>query len=140
MKIYLLIISTSLLLVAWGCKKSPDDGIPLVNVDIAININDPAYIKLATVGGWEYLTGGSKGLLVYRKSSDEFMTYDRHCTYQPSNSCSRVQVDSTNIIAVDSCCGSQFIITEGSVSKGPASFPLKKYQTVFDGKVLRIRN
>jgi nitrite reductase/ring-hydroxylating ferredoxin subunit len=124
----------------YSCKKNRDGNIPLVSVNVNININDPVFIKLTTVGGWEYISGGSRGLLVYRKSQEEFMAYDRHCPYKPSDDCGQVAVDSSNIIAIDKCCNSEFVITDGSVLKGPAVVSLKQYQTSFNGTVLRIYN
>lgn len=123
-----------------SCKKSDGGVIPIVPVDIYIYTTDPLFFNLQVPGGWEYITGGSRGILVYRSSNSDFAAYDRHCPYQPENSCGQVAVNSTNITAVDSCCGSQFSIVDGSIQKGPASRPLQTYQTSFDGTVLRIFN
>lgn len=122
-----------------SCKKD-DNTLPNTSVDIYIYISEPSFLPLNAVGGWVYITGGSKGIIVYRKSNTEFTALDRHCTYLPDNSCSRVAVDSSNIIAVDTCCGSKFLITDGSVQNGPASIALKQYATSFDGSVLHIYN
>lgn len=111
-----------------------------MEVDFYIQINDPSYINLKTVGGWEYLSGGSRGIILYRKSQNEFMAYDRHCTFQPSNTCAIVSVDANNITASDDCCGSSFMLTDGSVTKPPAAFPLKSYNTSFDGTVVHVYN
>ncbi len=123
-----------------SCKKKDKDVVPNVPVDIYIYTTDPQFFNLQAAGGHEYITGGSRGILVYRVSGNDFVSFDRHCTYQPSNSCGQIEVIQTNISAVDSCCGSQFSIVDGSVQKGPASFPLKQYQTTFDGNVLHIFN
>ncbi len=127
-------------LILTGCNDEENNNIPLVEVYFDININDPKYINLQTIGGWEYLTGGSRGIILYRKSTDVFMAYDRHCTFQPSNTCSLVSVDGTNFSASDICCGSSFLLDNGSVSKPPAAFPLKQYNTFFDGTTLSVRN
>jgi nitrite reductase/ring-hydroxylating ferredoxin subunit len=130
-------------LVAWGliissCKKEEQSGVPPSQVDITININLPAYADLAVPGGWLYLTGGSMGILVYRVNNDEFVAMDRHCPYQPQNLC-KVVVDDTQVIARDTaCCGSAYLIIDGSVSQGPSSFGLKRYNTLFNGTTLRI--
>ncbi len=129
-----------LLLSICACRKENKNGIPLVAVDIYLYTSDPIFFNLQVPGGWEYITGGSRGILVYRRSYEEFAAFDRHCTYQPDNTCGRVYVDSTNIKAVDTCCGSEFHIYDGSVLNGPASFALKQYQTTFDGSVLHIFN
>jgi len=123
------------------CKKDKENNnVPLVEVNFTIAVDDPAYINLKTIGGWEYLSGGSRGIIVYRTSQTEFKAYDRHCTFQPSETCALVSVDPNNLTATDDCCGSSFLLTDGTVSKPPASVPLKEYNTFFDGIQLRVTN
>lgn len=129
-----------LLVLVFGCKDDSYSGIPLVDTNISISINDPAYNRLTTVGGWEYLTGGSRGLVVIRISQTEFKAYDRHCTFQPSSTCALISVDPNNITASDDCCGSTFSLMNGSVTSPPANSPLQEYNTSFDGNILRITN
>ena len=133
-----LLLGAGLLLSA--CKKEERGGVPLTQVDISINVNNPAYADLAVTGGWLYLTGGSMGIIVYRSSPETFVAMDRHCPYQPTELC-RVVVDESEVIARDTtCCGSRFLITDGSVVEGPAALPLQRYNTSFNGTVLRIYN
>jgi nitrite reductase/ring-hydroxylating ferredoxin subunit len=136
-----VLLPSLLFLLLNSCKRD-DDRIPDVLVDISVNINNPGYFQLQAIGGWMYFDGGSRGILVYRRSHDEFMAYDRHCPWEPGNPCGRVAVDSSsNIIARDACCGSAFVITDGSVSQGPATRPLKQYLVYYDGmSMLRIYN
>jgi nitrite reductase/ring-hydroxylating ferredoxin subunit len=124
----------------FSCERDRRGGVPIVPVDISININNPAYAALAVPNGWLYLTGGSLGLIVYRRSANEFVALDRHCPYRPEDLC-RVQVDESEVIARDStCCGSAFLITDGSVTQGPSALSLQRYNTSFNGTVLRIYN
>ena len=123
-----------------ACDDNDNNGIPLVETNITIQINDPIYNRLSTVGGWEYITGGSRGIIVYRISNNEFKAYDRHCTFNPSSTCALVSVDANNITATDDCCGSTFSLMNGSVTSPPAPAPLKEYVTSFDGSILRITN
>lgn len=130
-------------LLAPGCKKDKNANVPLVGVDIFINVNLPEYNALAVTGGWAYITGGSQGLIVYRKSPDEFTAMDRHCTYRPEDLC-KVYVDESQIIARDTistdACGSAFLLLDGSVIDGPAVMGLKLYNTTFNGTTLHIFN
>lgn len=129
----------SALLLSSSCKKDRQDGVPLTGVDIAINLNLPAYNDLMVSGGWVYLTGGSQGLVVYR-FADEFVALDRHCPYQPTELC-RVFVDDGGITLTDTaCCHSQFSMLDGSMLQGPAATGLRRYNTSFNGTVLRIYN
>lgn len=126
--------------VLFACKREEPGGVPLTRVDISINVNNPSYADLAVPGGWLYLTGGSMGLLVYRNSTEQFTAMDRHCPYQVAQRC-QVFVDDSQILAHDTlCCGSKFLIVDGSVTQGPSALPLKRYNTTFNGTVLRIFN
>ncbi len=127
------------LLVASSCKKENQSGVPPVSLDITININLPEYADLQVPGGWAYLTGGSQGLIVYRKSTDEFTALDRHCPVAPENLC-RVVVDESQVIARDTaCCEAAFLIQDG-MPTAVSSFPLTSYHTIFNGNTLRIYN
>ena len=140
MNYFIRVFTIIILLFLVGCRQTNNNGIPYVQVNIKLYTTDPAFFNLNAVGGWEYINGGSKGILVYRSGIDEFKAYDRHCPYQPNDACSIVAVDSSNIMAVDTCCGSQFVITDGQVTKAPSVEPLKEYQTSYDGSVLIITN
>jgi nitrite reductase/ring-hydroxylating ferredoxin subunit len=84
--------------------------------------------------------GGSQGIIVYRNGPDQFTAMDRHCTYQPENLC-KVYVDDSQVIARDTvCCGSAFLLLDGSVTEGPAALGLKLYHTTFNGTTLHIFN
>jgi nitrite reductase/ring-hydroxylating ferredoxin subunit len=114
--------------------------VPITPVNIYLYTTDPLFINLTAVGGWCYITGGARGILLYRKSTSEFMAYDRNCTYNSSDVCATVYVDATNIIATDTCCNSEFSIIDGNVLQAPAGLPLKTYTTSYDGNVLHIYN
>lgn len=136
----LLLAALAIAFTAGGCKKEQVVAVPIVPVDIQINLNLPEYNALQVVGGWAYIIGGSEGLLVYRKSADEFSALDRHCTYQSADQC-KVTVDAGGVVARDTaCCHSAFLLLDGSVVQGPATFGLKQYHTTFNGQVLRIFN
>lgn len=123
-----------------SCKKDQRGGVPLNVVDISINVNNPSYADLAVPGGWLYLSGGSLGLIVYRSSPTDFVALDRHCPYQPENMC-RLVVDESQITARDTtCCHSAYLITNGTVTEGPAALSLQQYNTSFNGTTLRIYN
>ena len=122
-----------------ACKK--DSGTPDCGyVNYALYTTEPSFVNLNAIGGWTYIGGGCKGIIVYRKTQDEFMAYERACTYDPDNNCPGVTVDGSNINMTDTCCGSQFQIFDGNVTKGPASRVLQQYRTSFDGSVLQISN
>jgi hypothetical protein len=129
-----------------GCQRQYPVNIPYVKFDYTINIMDPAYVNLQGVGGSVFIPGGSRGLIIYRVSIEQFNCYERHCTYNSDNPCGKVSFDSSGIVLVDddcggSGCGSKFNIIDGSVANGPAQYPLIQYTTSFDGiTMLRVYN
>jgi len=130
-----------LLLSSWGCnEKVEHPSIPNVSVNVQLDISSTLYIELSTIGGYVYLTGGYKGLIVYRVSPDDFVAYDRACPFDPTAECARITMDPSGITLTDSCCKSNFSVLDGSIIKGPATQPLKRYNTQFDGQILHIWN
>lgn len=126
--------------LGWSGCTGTNSVIPNVPVNIVLTVSNPQFINLNSVGGYVQITGGSRGIIVYRASIDEFRAFDRHCPFNVDEGC-RVSVNSTSIIAVDDlCCGSEFLIVDGSITQGPATFPLKGYATSFDGNNLFISN
>jgi len=141
------IVSLGIVLVLFNSACKKDDArtidenniIPNVQVDIYLNLNEPANYNLTTIGGWRYVTGGSRGLILYR-GQDMISAYDRHTPLNSATSCAIVSVDSTNFFAVDACSGSRFLLVDGSVVDGIATVPLKQYRTSLISDVLRIYN
>ena len=112
MKITILPVKNQLLFVVFitllffpACNSDEATNIPLVQVNFQYNINLPEYIELQTIGGSVEVFGGSRGIILYRVSSDEIKAYDRHCTFEPSNTCGLVSVDQNRFTATDNCCG-----------------------------------
>lgn len=122
-----------------SCRDSREGLIPYVPVNITINVNEPTFFNLTVPTGWVYVTGGSRGIIVYRKSATEFIALDRHSTYEPQNNCA-VAVEASNLILKDPCSDSKWLISDGSIVNGPASRPLLQYETVFQDPYLYINN
>jgi nitrite reductase/ring-hydroxylating ferredoxin subunit len=137
----LLCLLSALFFITSSCKKETKQGVPFVAVDIRLYSSDPSFVGLNAVGGWTYVDGGNRGILIYRKTTSEFNAFDRSCTYNATAVNEQVSVEkANNVIATDAHCGSKFLMTDGSVSQGPAGLPLKAYQTSFDGTMLHIYN
>lgn len=125
-----------------GCKNRTTDYnlIPNVAVNQTLYLSQPQYFPLGVVNGWIYLNGGSKGIIVFRKSLDQFMAYERHSPYQSDMNCSILNVDSLNLVAIEDCGNSEYSLVNGTVLSGPASVQLKMYNTQLSGDVLEIFN
>jgi len=123
-----------------GCKKNDNHPVPIIDFDIQINLTLPSYSDLNGVGGYAYVTGGSKGIIVYRRSIDEFIAFDRHSPDDVNGSCtSPLTPDADNyLILNDECNSSQFSLYDGSPLSG-SKFGLRQYQTQWNGnEALRI--
>ncbi len=142
---YLKYISTIFIFAALllnSCSKNnPYENFPDVYFPpFPIDPNSTLYQNLNIVGGYEYIHIGfpSNGIIVYRKSNDEFNAYERTCTHDPLERCV-LEVTEGSLIT-DSCCDSRFYIGDGNPFDGPAIYPLRKYRTTYSGGILTISN
>lgn len=127
-----------LIFSAFSCgKEETRDQIPYVYVNFPLYVNTLDYVA---EGQYIYVSGGYTGIIIYRPMRDEFMAYERACPHDPLKEGARVKVDESGLIAVDSLCGSKYILTDGSPIEGPAGISLKQYRTHYDGHVLMVYN
>ena len=127
-------------LLAISCNNTPHPTIPYKKVDFTIYPDDVMYYRLNTYGGYEYFTGGIGGIVVYRLDEWTFLAYDRSCSYDWEENGSWIWVHPNGIMLIDSLCGSTYNILDGNVIDGPARWPLRQYQTRYDGFRLRVFN
>ncbi len=130
---------SALFLLACSDKNERVDYIPNVHVNEQINLTNIQYTALRQDRGFVYLSGGVRGIIIIRQSSNRYLAFEQNCTYQPFDSCATVKVDASSLFLQDDCCGSQFDFT-GAVIAGPARFPLKQYSTSLSGNLLYITN
>lgn len=142
--VFLLIIT---FVITGACHKKKkeeqniaDHPVPAVPVDLLIYPNDPLNFKLQGIGGWMYFNGGVNGIIIYRKSLQEFVALERTSTALPNNAAAKVKVLQDGFTCHDTISGSKWQIIDGVVMQGPATWPLRIYGSSFDGNVLRVRN
>ncbi len=118
---------------------------PVVNINI--DPNSTQFINLNVVGGYEYITANppSRGIIVYRTSVNDFKAFERTCPHDPDaccdeNSCSRIVVEEDGLLMKDDCCGSTYLILDGSNVAGPSVERLRQYRTSYNGETLHIYN
>lgn len=131
-----------LLLLSAKCNNQNQHPVPFVPVDITIDMQLPSYSNLQGVGGWTYLNGGSRGIIVYRKAIDEFVAFDRHAPSDPEGSCPMaLYPDDQNFLQlIDSCNNAVFSLYDGSPVSN-SIFGLRQYATQFNGNnLLRVYN
>ncbi len=145
MKAKKAVFSLLLIFFLTGCQKDAYTPLPFVEVNIQIFPDSLQYLELNSAGGFVYLTANypSRGILVYRLNQTEFIAFERTCPYDPDgccegNQCSRLVMDDSRMTVSDACCGSVYLILDGSNVSGPSHYPLKQYHTSYDGNSLRI--
>jgi hypothetical protein len=141
MKFVLFLVITTILLAS-SCNKNGANPVPNIPFDITIDITLPSYSNLTGVGGWAYVNGGSRGLIVYRRAIDEFVAFDRHSPADPEGTCFLpLYPDSDNFLQLnDTCNNATFSMYDGSPVSN-IQFGLRQYRTVFNGTdLLRIYN
>jgi nitrite reductase/ring-hydroxylating ferredoxin subunit len=125
----------------WSCGRDTYDQPipPAFFQDIVIDITFPEYVRLRTDGGtYEMNDKGIRGIIIYRKSSGNYLAYEKNCSYHPADACATVQVDASGLYMIDFCCGSSFSLQDGTPIGGPAWRPLRQYRTIMDIALLTI--
>lgn len=125
-----------------ACNKNKLHPVPNIPFDMTIDITLPSYSGLMGVGGWTYVAGGSRGIIVYRRAIDEFVAFDRHSPEDPDALCGLpLYPDNDNFLQlIDSCSTARYSLYDGSAITG-SEFGLRQYQTVYNGSnSLRIYN
>lgn len=131
------LIAIFLLLISCSSELSDDPIPPVVFQDIVINLNLPEYNSLRTKG-YQYLSGGVRGIILYKLSnSSVYYAFERNCSYQPNSACATVDMHSSGLYMMDSCCGSTFS-SSGDPTGGPAWRSLRRYSVIFSGDLLTI--
>lgn len=130
-----------LALTIFSCSKEEQQPeIPYAYVNFNLNPNSTQYINLNVVNGWETVFGGYNGILIFRKSVNEFSAFERACPYDPLVQGAQVQVENSGITCACPICGSKFIMVDGTPYDGPSHYPLKQYNAFYDGANLYITN
>jgi cytochrome b6-f complex iron-sulfur subunit len=121
-----------------GCSKSTEStttpGQPTqpttpTNVNITLDLTQPANASLATPGGYIY-TGG---IIVAKTTGGSFIAVSQACTHQGTT----IQYEGTNQRFYCPNHGATFSNT-GAVTNGPATSSLKQYKTSLSGNMLTI--
>ena len=122
-----------------SCESNQGQIIPYVKVDKSLLLH--ADLADVGIGGTKIISGGYKGIVLYRESDLEFYAYDRTCTQFPLHDVA-VEEDE-DFMGVFKCpeCGSTYLLMNGAEpNSGPAQYPLVQYKTSIQGDVLHIFN
>jgi nitrite reductase/ring-hydroxylating ferredoxin subunit len=129
----------TLFLCAFLSCGDEDNYIPETYVNFSILASE-----IGGVGNGIYTSNiyGVNGIIIYHKDINQYIAYERTCSYDPSEPCAIVNMNDiyTPTLLIDSCCNSKFLIEDGTPLEGPALLPLKQYQTSFDGVYINVFN
>jgi len=142
MKLPIIIVLSAVMSLLLACNKNNAHPVPSIPFDITIDISLPSYSPLIGVGGYAYVNGGSKGIIVYRRGIDDFVAFDRHSPADTNGNCLLPLYPDTNnyLMLNDDCNNAQFSLYDGSPILN-SDFGLRQYQTVWTGdQSLRIYN
>ena len=133
-----------IILIFLGFVACSDDSdayiIPNVYVREEVVLSNQEALPLRFDGGVIYISGGVRGLMIYKQNATTYRAYDRACPNNPSASCELLKADISRVFMQDSCCGSQFS-WEGTYMGGPAKGNPREYATaVVSGGRLLISN
>lgn len=133
MKVQIILFLTFLCVIS-GCRKNRNHPVPSVATDITIDINLPTYSDLQGVGGWTYVNGGSRGIIVYRRAENDFIAFDRHAPSDPNGTCEKALYPTKDnfLILKDSCNDATFSLYDGAPVSN-SEFGLRLFQTAWNG-------
>jgi cytochrome b6-f complex iron-sulfur subunit len=114
-----------------GCSEDSTTGAPTPpeNVDFSLDLNASENSALKTNGGYIY----KDGLIIGRVNESTYVAVSQYCTHQGTT----VQFEAGSSRFHCSNHGSNFNLS-GGIINGPASTPLKKYNTELNGNTLRV--
>ncbi len=134
-----------------SCTKARNDVIPDVYVNFTLDLYDPEFVSLTAIGSdtvnartnnWGSGAAGfdGNGIIIYN-GGDAFYAYDRTCPYDYEATGQSISVKVDFTIATCPLCGTVYSLSaNGTPASGIGKYPLKNYQTSFDGRFVRVWN
>ena len=151
---YIVVFNCLVILIFPACNKDNiNPNIPYGTIRIDIDPNSTFFQELNTVGGWTYvdngspgvyITGNSRGVIIYRNGQTEFMAYDRMPPNAPSkccdanNNCTHLVVGDYYPLVKDTCTQNSYLLLDGNLFQGEGRYPLIRYSAVYDGNLLHV--
>ena len=134
--LYILVIAATMTLcVSCGGDKQCNVSIGATNFSIEPNVTYGLY----NVGGFQYFTGGYRGVVVVRTGYDRFAAFERACP-EDNNTAVVVSEEWGSTMLECPTCHSCFIVeADGMPLDGSATrCPLYQYNTTYSGGVLYV--
>ena len=121
------------LILALACSKDTNliSPIPDVIVREQLNLNSAEALPLKSRDGtFVYIKGGLKGIIVYRRSQDNFLAFERKSPYRLEDSCGIISGHNSYLYMIDSCHNCTFD-WQGQPTGGPCKDIMKQYQVQY---------
>ncbi|MBQ9638807.1 MAG: hypothetical protein IJV22_04550 [Bacteroidales bacterium] len=124
-----------------ACTRESQCKVSIGETAFTIRPNDALYRSLNTVGGYQYFTGGHRGVVIVRLYEDTFVAYDRTC---PEDNDSQVSASDAggwgSTLMECPTCHSRFnVYADGAPIDGSAtSCSLFQYSTSYSGGELTV--
>lgn len=139
-KVFGLVAILSILLISCD-KDNGDSPVPYVPINRSLTLSNPQYNALFGIGGYVILPGeGAGGVIAVRATDDQIFAFDLQCTKDVHDENSATHPDDSDLFLECDVCHSQWLLLNGQLNEGPATFPLLQYQTTFDGFIVKIYN
>ncbi len=123
-----------------SCTKDGLDRIPEAYVNYRITIQE---FNIKNKNGLLLVNKmdntGVAGLMIYRRSDNAYVAFDRCSSVNPQSRCAVVP-DDPNLTATDPCSGAKFSLFDGSAVKAPAKRPLKEYKVIISNFEISVVN
>ncbi|HYX06446.1 MAG TPA: ubiquinol-cytochrome c reductase iron-sulfur subunit [Bacteroidales bacterium] len=100
------------------------------NVDFTLDMSNNTYSGLKTKGAYTY----KDNIIIAHTSADEYVALSDICTHQGCT------VGFNGVSQFPCPCHGALYDVNGSVLRGPATRPLKKYTTSLNGNSLRVQS
>jgi nitrite reductase/ring-hydroxylating ferredoxin subunit len=152
LKIVFFLFPVVLLTPMISCTKAKNDVIPDVYVNFTLDIFDPEFVNLTSIGSdtvdartnnWGSGAAGfdGNGIIIYN-GGEAFYAYDRTCPhdYEVNGLSVKVNIDFITIAVCPKCGTTYSLSASGTPASGVGRYPLKNYMTSFDGRYLRVWN
>ena len=123
-------IAIILLLTFAGCGKQ-GNVVPNVAVNFQLQLNDPKYSPLRSVGSAVLVDGYGVAGVVIANTVNGYRAYDRCSAYEPEKRCA-VTISDNNLTVTDPCSGAKWLLQDGTPNKAPAVRSLKPYNVYID--------
>ncbi len=101
--------------------------------ELCLDTTKSPYTSLASTSGFAVVSSSKGQLIVVRTSATAAVTLSAVCTHQGCT----VTYRSSTMLLFCPCHGAEFTLS-GSVQTGPATVPLKTYQTALSGNIITI--